>query len=239
MLELNRIYNMDCLEGMKQIPDGSIDLIATDPPYRVTPKGNNGTMGGHYESELTMKGRVFENNDIDIDDYLPEFYRVLKDGSHCYIMCNNVNLPHFFDSVKNSGFHFVKLLVWDKRTKICGTYYMSQVEHIFFLRKGSGQPIYDCGVSDLLSFQNTKDKNEDGSNIHNSQKPVGLMQTLIECSSLENEVVLDPFMGSGTTAIAALRSNRRYIGFELDEAYCDMANKRVVDEISTPKGGLF
>ena len=230
---------MDCLEGMKLIPDESIDLIATDPPYKVMQKGTSGTMSGYIVSDLTKKGKIFDNNDIDIAEYLPEFYRILKPRGHCYIMCNNFNLPHFFDVINASDFHFTKLLVWDKNTKICGRYYMGQVEHIFFLRKGADKQINDCGVSDLLSYPNVKDKNDDGSNIHNSQKPVGLMRKLIECSSLEGEVVLDPFMGSGTTAIAAIKSKRAFMGFELDSEYCDIANKRVCAELDVNKSKLF
>lgn len=239
MLELNKTYNMDCLKGMQFIPDDSIDIIVTDPPYKLTQKGSMGTMSGNWASDMKRRGKVFEHDTIDIEEYLPEFYRILKPNSHCYIMCNNINLPHFFDVISKSGFHFVKLLVWDKETKICGTYYMGQVEHIFFLRKGAGKPINDCGVSDLLSFPNIKEKNADGTNLHNSQKPVGLMQTLIKCSSLEDEIVLDPFMGSGTTAVAAASCKRRFIGFELDAEYCRISNERAGIELHSSERKLF
>ena len=227
MLELNKIYCMDAIEGMKQIPDGTIDLIATDPPYRVTQKGNSGTMSGYWTKQRTNKGKIFEHNDIEIEQYLPEFYRILKPDSHCYIMCNNLNLPHFFDVISKSQFIFVKLLVWDKKTKICGRYYMGQIEHIFMLRKGKDKPINNCGTSDLLSFANKRDKKNDGNNIHDSQKPTGLMATLINNSCNIDEIVLDPFMGSGTTAIAARQIGRKYIGFEISQQYVDLANKRL------------
>lgn len=238
-IEQNNIYNMDCLEGMKMIPDGSVDLIVTDPPYRVTQKGNAGTMSGYVTTDIYSRGRVFEYNDISIDEYLPHFYRILKDTSHCYIMCNNLNLPHFFDVISGSGFHFTKMLVWDKKSKICGRYYMGQVEYIFFLRKGADKQINDCGVSDLLSYSNPRDKRKDGTNIHDSQKPVKLMQTLIECSSNEGEVVFDPFMGSGTTAVAAIKSNRKFIGFELDGNYYEYAVKRIANEMKHKRKSLF
>ena len=230
MIELNKIYNMDCLEGMKQIPTGTIDLIATDPPYKLTSRGSSGTMSGYWATDVARKGRVFEHNDIDISQYLPEFYRILKDDAHCYIMCNNINLPHFFEVIGKSKFHFVKLLVWDKQSKICGRYYMGQVEHIFMLRKGKDMPINNCGTSDLLSFSNKRDKKADGSNIHNSQKPISLMSTLIVNSTNKNQTVLDPFMGSGTTAVAALKEGRHFIGFELSEEYYQRALKRIEAE---------
>lgn len=227
---LDTIQNRDCLEGMKDIPDGSIGLIVTDPPYLLTSRGAVGTMSGYWEGEAARKGRVFEFNDIDIEDYLDDFYRVLDNDAHCYIMCNNYNLAHFFEVIGESGFHFVKLLVWDKQNKICGTYYMGQVEFIFLIRKGRDKHINNCGTSDLLSFANNRDKDRNGNNIHDSQKPVALMRTLIANSSDKGDIVLDPFMGSGTTAIAAMREGRHFIGFEKDEKYWNVAMRRVDEE---------
>lgn len=232
-MEIDKIFNQDCIGGMKNIPDESIDLIVTDPPYKLTARGNSGTMSGYWTNDITKKGKVFENNDVEIEDYIGEFYRILKDTSHCYIMCNNLNLPHFFEVISKSKFNFVKLLVWDKCTKICGRYYMGQVEHIFLLRKGGDKPINDCGTSDLLSFRNKKDKAYNGVNIHDSQKPIGLFQTMIENSSKEGEIILDPFMGSGTCAIACMRTNRHYLGFELDKKYFDLTNERIRMEKQT------
>lgn len=232
-MEIDKIFNQDCLEGMKGIPDQSVDLIVTDPPYKLTSRGSSGTMSGYWTNDITKRGKVFENNDVEIEDYLGEFYRILKDTSHCYIMCNNLNLPHFFEVISKSKFNFVKLLVWDKCTKICGKYYMGQVEHIFLLRKGGDKPINDCGTSDLLSFPNKKDKAYNGENIHDSQKPIALFQTMIENSSKEGEIILDPFIGSGTCAIACMRTNRHYIGFELDKKYFDLTNERIRMEKQT------
>ena len=232
-MDIDKIFNQDCIDGMKIIPDESIDLIVTDPPYKLTARGNSGTMSGYWTNEITKKGKVFEENNVEIEDYLGEFYRILKDTSHCYIMCNNLNLPHFFEVISKSKFNFVKLLVWDKCTKICGKYYMGQVEHIFLLRKGGDKPINDCGTSDLLSFPNKKDKAYNGGNIHDSQKPIALFQTIIENSSKEGEIILDPFIGSGTCAIACMRTNRHYIGFELDKKYFALTNDRIRTEKQT------
>ena len=231
MMELDKIYNEDCLVGMAMIPDGSVDLVVTDPPYLVGGRGGSGTMSGYWATAKARSGKIFDHNDIKIEQYLPEFYRVLKDDAHCYIMCNNLNLPHFFEVISNSEFKFIKLLAWDKQTKICGQWYMGQIEHIFMLRKGRGLPINHCGTSDLLSFHNKRDKNQDGTNIHDSQKPIGLMRVLVENSSQVGGTVLDPFMGSGTTAIACIQSNRHFIGFELDKQYYSVAVNRIQDAI--------
>lgn len=107
-IELNHIYNGDCLALFKEMRDNSVDLIVTDPPYRITSRGGTGTMSGFMTETRSKNGKIFTHNDIDIAEYLPEFYRVLKNGTHCYIMCNNVNLPHFFEVIGKSPFHFTK-----------------------------------------------------------------------------------------------------------------------------------
>lgn len=97
-METNVIYNEDFMVGVKRIPDESIDCIVTDVPYKTTARGNAGNSGGMLRKELNKKGLVFQHNDIDIEDYLPEFSRVLKKGGHCYIMCNHKNLHIFSKS---------------------------------------------------------------------------------------------------------------------------------------------
>ena len=227
MFELNTIYNEDCMEGMKQIPNNSIDLIATDPPYKTTSRGNAGNSGGMLQKEVNLKGKVFKHNDISPKDYVPEFYRVLKDGSHCYIMTNHVNLQKILNVCTENGFKFIKSIIWDKGNKIMGQFYMSQFEYILFFRKGRGIKINNCGTPDILSIPNKKTKDKNGKNLHDTEKPIDLMKILIENSSKENDLVLDPFMGSGTTAIACLNTDRQYIGFELDPDYYNQATKRL------------
>lgn len=233
-MELNRIYNEDCLEGLKRIPNESVDLIATDVPYRITARGNSGNTGGMLRTDLSMKGKIFANNDIDIVDYLPQFYRVLKDGTHCYIMCNHINLTHFLQVIDKSEFHFCKSLIWLKDNKIMGRYYMNQFEYILMLRKGSDRMVNNCGISEVLSFPNKKDKKADGTNIHDSQKPIDLFRVLVSQSTNEGDLVLDPFMGSGTTAIACIKEKRKYIGFELDSEYYQNAERRIMEINAQP-----
>lgn len=226
MLELNKIYNMDCLEGMKQIENESVNLIISDPPYKTTARGHAGNSGGMLQKEINKKGNVFKHNSILPRDYARYLFNRLKDGGHCYIMTNHVNLIEMLNEFKSVGFHFIKSLIWDKGNKIMGQYYMSQFEYILFFRKGIGVKINNCGTSDLISIPNNKTK-IDGNNIHDTEKPIELMKILINNSSKEGDLVLDPFMGSGTTAIASLQINRRFIGFEIDEEYHSISEKRL------------
>ena len=236
-MEKDIIYNADCLQVMRDMPNESIDLVCTDPPYRVTSRGGmeSSSMSGYWTKKKSCSGKIFDHNDIDIEEYLPEFYRILKPDAHCYIMCNNYNLPHFFEVIGKSDFHFVKLLVWDKQSKICGRYYMGQVEHIFMLRKGKDKPVNNCSQSDLLSFSNfNREKDREGNNLHDSMKPIPLMQVMIENSTQEGELVLDPFAGSGSTLLACIRSKRHYIGCEIDENYYNIILRRIEQERRTP-----
>ena len=221
------IYNEDCMKIMSGMADCSVDLICTDPPYPTTPYGCNGTSGGMFLNKQTMDGKIFEHNDIDCEKYAPEFYRLLKDGSHCYVMTNHINLIHMLNTFTSVGFHFTKSLIWDKGNKIMGRFYMSQFEYILFFRKGYGKQINNCGTSDILSIPNKKTKGADGHNLHDTEKPVELMKILIENSSNEGDVVLDPFMGIGSTVIACKQSNRRGIGCEIDKRYFDIAKNRI------------
>lgn len=213
--------------GMKKIPNDSIDLIVTDPPYKVTARGSSGNAGGMLKKEINKNGNVFKYNDISPAQYLPEFYRVLKDSSHLYIMTNHINLQEILNTTINNGFHFIKSLIWNKGNKIMGQYYMSQFEYILFFRKGTAKKINNCGTSDILEVANKKSKNTNGENIHDTEKPIELMEILINNSSNKNDIVLDPFVGVGSVAIACLNLNRKYVGFEIDKQYYDISLKRL------------
>lgn len=224
---MNEIINENAIEFMKTLEDESVDLIVTDPPYKVTPKGCAGNSGGMMTTKETMKGKIFKHNDIKPIDYIPEFYRLLKDGSHCYIMTNHVNLKEMLNVATECGFHFIKSLVWNKGNKIMGRFYMNQFEYILFFRKGKGKKINKCGTADILNVPNKKTKDENGKNLHDTEKPVELMKILVENSSQVGELVLDPFVGVGATAIACKELDRQYIGVELDEHYYNIAINRI------------
>lgn len=221
------LFNSCCIEEMSKIQDESIDLVVTDPPYKMTSRGCNGTTGGMLKHKLGMSGNVFAHNDIKPHQYIPQFYRILKQGSHCYIMTNHINLVEMLNTAIGTGFHFIKSLIWQKDNKIMGQYYMSQFEYILFFRKGFGKKINNCGTSDILSIANKKSKDENGNNLHDTEKPIELMKILIENSSNVGETILEPFMGSGSTGVACKKLNRNFIGIEKDEKYFEIAKNRI------------
>ena len=230
-----KLYNGDCLEIMSKIEDNSIDLIVTDPPYKLTSRGSSGNTGGMLQKKIIRQGKVFKHNDIEIKDFMPELYRVLKENTHCYIMTNHVNLIEMLNVARECGFHFIKSLIWNKGNKIMGQCYMSQYEYILFFRKGKHKKINNCGTSDILDIPNKKTKDENGKNLHDTEKPVELMKILVENSSdaHQNNLILDPFMGIGSTGIATLQleGNRKFIGIELDKQYFDIAKERISNAV--------
>lgn len=223
-------YNIDCMKLLHTVKDNSVDLIVTDPPYLCTSRGSSGTMGGYWKDDAAKKGTIFEQNNISCREYLPEFYRVLKNGTHCYIMINNINLIEMLNVATECGFKFIKSLIWNKGNKICGRYYMNCFEYILMFRKGEARDINNCGTPDILDIPINKLKDENGNNLHDTEKPVKLMEILIENSTNKGEIVFEPFAGIGSTLIAARNLERKVIGSELDSKFAEIVIKRLKNE---------
>ena len=217
----------NAIELIKQLPAESIDCVVTDPPYKVTSRGNAGNAGGMFTKKVNMQGRVFAENDVKITDFASELYRVLKEQTHCYVMCNQINLQPYLNELTRVGFKVTRVLVWDKGNKINNQFYMGQVEFIIFCRKGKAKRVNNCGISELIAIPNKKTKRKDGTNYHDTEKPVALMLHLVSQSTVEGDVVLDPFVGIGATAVACVKTARRFIGYELDKTYYMVAVGRV------------
>ena len=217
----------NAIELIKSIPDESIDCVVTDPPYRVTARGNNGSSGGMFKKKINMQGKVFTENEVKITDFAFELYRVLKEKTHCYVMCNQTNLQPYLNELTRVGFKVTRVLVWDKGNKINSQFYMGQIEFIIFCRKGRAKRVNNCGISELIAIPNKKTKRKDGTNYHDTEKPVSLMQLLIEQSTDISGVVLDPFVGIGATPVACVKSGRNFVGYELDITYYSIAVARV------------
>lgn len=177
-------------------------------------------------------GKMFKHNDLDFSDWLPELYRVVKEKSHIYIMINGRNLSELEIKAKSVGFKFQNLLIWDKGNVTPNKWYMQGFECILMLRKSGAKNINNLGSSNILKVQNII-----GKKVHPTEKPHQLLEILIANSSNENETILDPFMGSGTTGIACKNLNRNFIGIELDETYYNIAKERIENtptQLSTP-----
>lgn len=223
-MEYNKIYNGDCIEGMKGLPDNSIDLIVTDPPYLVKYKTN------HRKDKSHKFCKEIKNDDNFglISDYLKECYRVLKDDSAAYVFCSCVHVAYFLEEAEKAGFKVKNLIVWVKNNWTAGDLQAAfgrQYEFILLLNKGR-KKLNGKRITDVWHFDRVSGKNQ----LHQNQKPLELIEQCIKYHSNEGDVILDGFMGSGTTAIAALRNKRKFIGWELDEEYYNTAHERLCNE---------
>jgi len=212
----------DCLELMKTIPDGSVDLCVSDIPYKLTGGGK-----GDGANSKRPKGILSDNSQLmnvpKFEDWLPDLYRIMKDGSHIYLMCNFKNLNDLMNKSLTVGFKHINLLVWEKNNCTPSQFYMKNCEYTLLLRKGKSKYINDIGGSKTVH----KFNNIIGNKAHPTEKPEELMKFYIENSSNKGDTVLDMFMGSGSTGVAAKNTNRKFIGIELDKTYFNIAQERM------------
>ena len=213
------------MDILSQIPDNSIDLVVTDPPYKtITGGDSNGKNSIRPKGMLSGNRKLFQHqNNIKPEEWLPILYSKLKDNTHCYIFTNSLNLNHILTQSEQCGFKLHNILVWEKNNCTPSQYYMKNCEYVLFLRKGKAKWINNIGDSKTVHRFN----NVIGSKLHPTEKPVDLLSFYIVNSSSENDVILDPFMGSGSTGVACINTNRNFIGVELDENYFKIAKDRI------------
>ena len=223
----------DCLEMMKSIPDNSVDLCVSDIPYKLTGGGK-----GDGANSKRPKGILENNSQLmkipKFEDWLPELYRVMKNGTHIYLMCNFKNLNDLMNKSLAVGFKHINLLVWEKNNCTPSQFYMKNCEYTLLLRKGSSKYINDIGGSKTVH----KFNNIIGNKVHPTEKPVELMEFYVENSSNRGDMVLDMFMGSGSTGVACVNTNRDLIGIELDDNYFNIAEKRIQDALNNKENNI-
>jgi DNA modification methylase len=214
------------------------DCVITDPPYLLTSGGNN-----PKDASKRMKGCFSDDNYnnsgqlVTCDICWPEItqlcYKVLQDPGHAYIMANNRNLADCDRAAQNAGFKFHNWLVWDKKSATPNRWYMKNAEFTGFFYKGKAFEINNCSSMACVRYpqHDTSD--------HPTEKPVGLMEMYVRNSTKQGDVVLDPFMGSGTTGVAAIRNKRRFLGIELEQKWFDVAVQRISDALGSGQERLL
>ena len=220
-MENIKLYCDDCLNIMKQIENESIDLIVTDPPYLIKYKTNRRKNKDHdFCSEI-----LNDDNEQLIIDYIRECYRILKNNTAMYMFCNCDKVDFFKQELENAGFKIKNMIIWVKNNWTAGdlkAQFGKQYEIIFLVNKGrkcfNGKRITDVWMFDKISGKKQ---------LHQNQKPVDLLKQCILKHSDENDIVFDGFMGSGSTGVACIETNRKFIGVELDKKYFEIAKERI------------
>jgi site-specific DNA-methyltransferase (adenine-specific) len=234
---LNRITNGDCFELMRNLPDGSVDLVLTDPPYGID-----------YQSNRRVAREKLPKfaNDVDlgwVDGWVEEVFRVLKEDTHFYCFTRFDMYPRFYDAISRL-FKVKNCLIWVKNNHGSGDLngsFAPQHEMIIFAAKGK-RHLNGPRDSDVLDCDNVPSAHRH----HATQKPVELLRQLIEKSTEPEQIVLDPFAGVGSTGLACLdmhrthgdHQERSYVLFELNPDFVESARRTLGHQevlISVPK----
>ena len=210
----------DAVEWLRAQPAESIDLLLTDPAYESLEKHRAiGTTTRLNQSKSSSNDwfRVFPN--ARFGELFDEAYRALKQDRHFYLFCDAETMFVAKPEAERAGFKFWKPLVWDKRTIGMGYHYRARYEFVLFFEKGKRR-LNNLGVADIISVPR----------VHRgypAEKPPEVSEILIQQSTAAGETVADPFMGSGSVGVAALRSGRRFIGTDVNIEAVRLTAKRL------------
>lgn len=217
------LYNGDCLELLKGIPDNSIDLVVTDPPYMMTTGESGGAFGKDKRAYHNEIDPLTKNFNLDV---LDELVRVLK-KINIYIWCSKDQLRQYIDYFEDRGCK-TDLLCWHKTnpTPTCNSTYLSDTEYLLFFRE-KGVKVYGTYHSKKKFYVSPTNKEDKKLYGHPTIKPLEIIENLIINSSCVGDTVLDCFMGSGTTGVACVNTGRKFIGMELGAQYFNTATERI------------
>lgn len=215
MLELNKIYNTDCLEFMRSMPDSCVDLVVTDPPYEIATKG--GGLGKRPVYENGALGKISQG--FDAEATLEQIARVCK-KINIFIFCSTKQKPRIMNWGYERGCNIAEL-AWYKpnAAPFTNNTFKSDLENIIYIRE---KGVKIKGISRLFTHNCGKSKYG-----HPTEKSLEIIEKLILVASSEGDLIFDPFMGSGTTAVACKELNRNFIGCEIEAKYCEIAEKRL------------
>lgn len=234
------ILRADSRDIIKRIPDNSVDFILTDPPYNL---------GQHSTGNIPLPGRTAMNNDVaewDMIDFNPEewadeFIRILKPTGNLFIFTSYNQLGRWYNCLDHK-FDTSNFMIWHKTNpapKIFKAGFLNSCEMIFtcWNKKHTWNFISQAEMHNFIESSICMKPERLSNPKHPAQKPVAILRKMIEIASNENDIVFDPFMGVGSTGVAALGLNRRFIGIELDDSYFNAAKRRI--EAALLQGNLF
>lgn len=216
-----KLVHGDCLEYLLKMPNNCIDLVVMDPPYLVQGNDGGGAFGSKKRAYHNSIDNLTNNYDLRILDELVRFMKKIN----IYIWCSKEQLYQYLDYFKEYN---ADLITWHKTNPVptCNNKYLSDTEYLFFFRE-KGVPVHGSYSTKRKYYVTPTNKKDKELYKHPTVKPLHIIQNLIINSSIENDVVLDPFMGSGTTGAACLETNRKFIGIEIDENYFNTAHERI------------
>ena len=221
--ERTKIYKSDCLEFLRAQPECSIDLIATDPAYSGMNnklKFGKGRIVGKYQNQNNDKWfEEFKDDPDNFIEFLKECYRVLKEDRHIYIMFDSFSLLTLAPLIREV-FDVKNIIVWDKVNIGMGHYFRRRHELIVFASKGK-RKLTSRAIPDIWAHKRITRA------AYPTQKPVEIFDEMVKASTEQGFRVCDPFLGSGSAAIAALKNGCNFIGSDISSKACSMSSKRI------------
>lgn len=225
------LFAQDAVEWLRGLPAESLDLLITDPAYESLEKHRavgTTTRLKHSKASSNDWFKIFPNERF--GELFEAVYRVLRPDTHFYLYCDAETMFVAKPEAERAGFKFWKPLVWDKRTIGMGYHYRARYELILFFEKGKRR-LNDLGVPDIITVPRIRGG-------YPAEKPPDVAEVLIRQSSIDGEVVADPFIGSGSTGVAAARLGRRFLGNDLNPEAVRIAAARLREfgECTLPPG---
>lgn len=214
---------MDAVEWLRTLPAGSVDLLITDPPYESLEKHRavgTTTRLKHSKSSSNDWFAIFPNSRF--EELFVEVYRVLRKNSHFYLFCDAETMFVAKPIAESIGFKFWKPLVWDKKKIGMGYHYRARYEFVLFFEKGK-RKLNNLGIPDIIEAARVY-------NGYPTEKPVEVSEVFVQQSTTMGQTVADPFMGSGSVGVAAVRHGRNFIGNDFQVSSIEMARQRLLEE---------
>lgn len=234
--ELGTLYHGDCIEVMAGIQDESVDMIWTDPPYGH--KNHDGDLNARLNKHRGIESKPIANDAADsfrsvLDGMLQHAARIMrKTSSVCCCCCccggggggPKPTFAHVANRMDTGGLQFFHSVIWDKRNPGLGWRYRRQHEMVMVAHREGGKLAW---ANDDVTMRNIISLSPPRNRVHPNEKPIELVKLFISLHTKPGDIIVDPFGGSGTTAVACEELGRRWICIELDREYCDVAVSRL------------
>jgi site-specific DNA-methyltransferase (adenine-specific) len=245
MLQTDQIYHMDCIKGMQAMDDNSIDLIITDPPFAIDFKAKRGNYNRTASRVLEGYNEIAQKDYFQFThDWMQEVFRILKDSGSMYVFSGWNNLKEVLNALDDVGFITVNHIIWKYQFGVVTRrkYVSSHYHCIYVCKNDKTRKFYP------FSRYGKEERDDAGSSLHYRDKedvwtikreywngdhktptklPAEIIKKLLAYSSLEGDIVCDPFLGSGQVAVVSKMLKRHFIGFEINKEYYDFAKARL------------
>ena len=242
---MNKIYNQDCIDGMKTIPDGKIDLVVTDPPFAINFKAKKANYNRTASRVLSGYNEITKENYYEFTlNWMSQCFRILKESGGMYVFSGWNNLADILNAIEEIGFITVNHIIWKYQFGVVtNRKFVTSHYHCLYICKNDKKrkffPYERFGK---------EEKNNQGRSLHYKDKedvweikreywtgdektptklPAEIIKKILQYSSEEGDLVFDPFLGSGQTAVVSKLLKRNYMGFEIVKEYFDFISKRL------------